>query len=130
MKIALYISGKVRTLFYKFHENIELLRDRYPGCKIDVYYSFWDARDRVERINDGWHFRANDYEVPEVTTQTIDRYFISHSIKSVGEVEPSERMNQIMEASPFITKVCLLNTTRWKELLISILRLGMIYISG
>ena len=54
MKIALYISGKVRTLFYKFHENIELLRDRYPGCKIDVYYSFWDARDRVERINDGY----------------------------------------------------------------------------
>ena len=52
MRIALYISGKVRTLFYKFHKNIELFRDRYPNCEIDVFYSFWDSKDRTEKIND------------------------------------------------------------------------------
>jgi len=61
MKIALYISGKVRTLFYRFRRNIDLLRDRYPNCEIDVYYSFWDCSDRVENINDPWHFLAEQY---------------------------------------------------------------------
>jgi hypothetical protein len=104
MKIALYISGKVRTLFYGFHKNIEMLRDRYPECEIDVFYSFWDARDRVERINDGWHFRPKNYEVPEVTKKTIDSYFNSFNVKSIGEVETSEKMNKIMELSPFDQK--------------------------
>jgi len=104
MKIALYISGEVRTLFYKFHKNIELLRDRYIGCEIDVFYSFWDSRDRSDKINDGWHFRANNYEVPEVTKEIIDRYFNLFYVKSIGEVETSEKMNQIMESSPFDQK--------------------------
>ena len=66
MKIALFISGKVRTLFFKFHKNLELIRDRYPNCDIDVYYSFWDAIDRTDSINDPWHFKAENYNLDSI----------------------------------------------------------------
>ena len=78
MRIALYISGKVRTLFYKFHKNIELIRDRYPNCDIDVFYSFWDSNDRSEKINDSWHFLAENYQIPVINEETINSYFNLH----------------------------------------------------
>lgn len=104
MRIALYISGKVRTLFYKFHKNIELLKDRYPNCEIDVFYSFWDSKDRTEKINDPWHFFAENYQVPVINEETINSYFNLHHVKSIGEIESSEKMVEIMESSPFKQK--------------------------
>ena len=104
MRVALYISGKVRTLFYKFHKNIELIRDRYPNCDIDVFYSFWDSNDRSEKINDSWHFLAENYQIPMINEETINSYFNLHHVKSIGEVEPSEKMNEII-------KSCLLYTS-------------------
>lgn len=104
MKIALYISGKVRTLFYRFRRNIDLLRDRYPNCEIDVYYSFWDCSDRVEKINDPWHFPAENYSLPVIDEENINSFFHLFKVKSVGEIESSEKMYEIMESSPFAQK--------------------------
>ena len=55
MKIALFTSGHVRTLFYGFHENISLIKERVPDCEVDVFYSFWDDYSRSNKINDAWH---------------------------------------------------------------------------
>lgn len=44
MKICLFSSGYVRTLFYGFHENIELIKSTLPDCKIDVCYSFFGIK--------------------------------------------------------------------------------------
>ena len=48
-------------MFYKFHENISLIKEKIPDCKVDVFYSFWDDPSRSERINDPWHYIADDY---------------------------------------------------------------------
>tara|TARA_Y100001972_G_scaffold12051_1_gene12979 strand:- start:368 stop:1051 length:684 start_codon:yes stop_codon:yes gene_type:complete len=101
MKIALFTSGKVRTLFYKFHKNLELIRDRYPNCEIDVFYSFWDSLDRIHNINDPWHFKAENYTLDNLSEDVIDNYFSIHGVKSVGEIESTEIMNQVISESPF-----------------------------
>ena len=101
MKIALFTSGKVRTLFYKFHKNLELIRDRYPNCEIDVFYSFWDSLDRIYNINDPWHFKAENYTLDNLSEDAIDNYFSIHGVKSVGEIESTEIMNQVISESPF-----------------------------
>ena len=101
MKIALFTSGKVRTLFYKFHKNLELIRDRYPNCEIDVFYSFWDSLDRIQNINDPWHFKAENYTLDNLSEDAIDNYFSIHGVKSVGEIESTEIMNQVISESPF-----------------------------
>lgn len=55
MKICLFSSGYVRTLFYGFHENIELIKSTLPDCKIDVCYSFfWYQNHSSDRIIDPW----------------------------------------------------------------------------
>ena len=105
MKVALYISGKVRTLFYKFHKNIELLRDRYPNCEIDVFYSFWDSIDRSDKINDAWHFTAENYQMPVINEGTVNSYFNLHHVKSIGEIESSDKMNEVILDFPPIEKV-------------------------
>ena len=102
MKIALFISGKVRTLFFKFHKNLELIRDRYPNSDIDVYYSFWDAIDRTDNINDPWHFKAENYNLDSIDKDYIDNYFSLHGVKSVGEIESCDVMNEVISKSPFV----------------------------
>ena len=44
-----------------FHENISLIKERVPGCEVDVFYSFWDDYSRSNKINDAWHYKA-EYE--------------------------------------------------------------------
>ena len=102
MKIAWFISGKVRTLFFKFHKNLELIRDRYPNCDIDVYYSFWDVIDRTDNINDPWHFKAENYNLDSIDKDYIDNYFSLHGVKSVGEIESCDVMNEVISKSPFV----------------------------
>jgi len=101
MKIALFTSGKIRTLFYKFHKNLELIRDRYSNCEIDVFYSFWDSLDRNLKINDPWHFKAKNYNLDNLSEDIIDNYFSIHGVKSMGEIESTEIMNQVISKSPF-----------------------------
>ena len=61
MKIAIFLSGHVRTMFHKFDENIKLIRDKVGECEIHLFYSFWNDESRVDRINDAWHLKVNNY---------------------------------------------------------------------
>ena len=83
MKIALFTSGHVRTLFYKFHENISLIKERVPGCEVDVFYSFWDDYSRSNKINDeqelkitSWKKRYHVYAIIIVTLLAIISGFL------------------------------------------------------
>ena len=101
MRIAIIISGHVRTLFYKFHENISLIKERIPDCKVDVFYSFWDDPSRSDRINDPWHYKAC-YEQPKIDVDTINSYFLNGDASNVkGEIESSNKMKSVMENSFF-----------------------------
>ena len=101
MRIAIFISGHVRTLFYKFHENISLIKERIPDCKVDVFYSFWDDPSRSDRINDPWHYKAC-YEQPKIDVDTINSYFLNGDASNVkGEIESSNKMKSVMENSFF-----------------------------
>ena len=66
MKIAIFVSGHVRTLFYKFHENLDLIREKVGSCDIDVYYSFWDDYSRSDVMNDDWHIKV-EYDQPDIS---------------------------------------------------------------
>jgi hypothetical protein len=102
MKIALFTSGHVRTLFYKFNENISLIKKKVSGSKVDVFYSFWDDFSRSDRINDPWHYRA-EYIQPNVSIDSINLYLIEGGAsRAVGEIESSDEMKNVMERSPFV----------------------------
>ena len=102
MKIALFTSGHVRTFFYGFHENISLIKERVPGCEVDVFYSFWDDYSRSNKINDAWHYKA-EYEQPEISVDSINLYLINNGVSKVdGEIESSDAMKIIMSGSPFV----------------------------
>ena len=58
MRICLFLSGHIRTLFYKFHENIELIKSKVDDCEVDVVYSFWDDYSIGGRLNDPWHIKS------------------------------------------------------------------------
>ena len=59
MKICLFLSGHVRTLFYRFHENIKLIKNKIGDCQIDVVYSFWDDYSIGGKLNDDWHLQLS-----------------------------------------------------------------------
>lgn len=102
MKIALFVSGYPRTLFYKFSDNLKVIREKVGECQIDVFYSLWDDLVRYNKINDPWHFFVESYNPPELTKSIIDEYFIKCGASKVdGEIESIELMKEIMEESPF-----------------------------
>lgn len=68
MKIALCYSGNMRTYEYcvKNHANIF----QNP----DVYISTWDSIDRVEKINDEWHYRIDTDIQRECNYEYIEKH--------------------------------------------------------
>lgn len=105
MKISLSVSGHVRTLLYKFHENLHLIKNTLGDVEIDVFYSFWDDYSRYYNINDPWHYEAKSFSQPEITKNLINEYFLSNGASKVdGEIESVDVMNRVMEKSPFSLK--------------------------
>ncbi len=103
MKICLFLSGHVRTLFYKFHENIELIKNTIDNCQIDVRYSFWDDYSLGGRMNDPWHIQSENFVQPKIDTHVIDNYFLSHGIENVeGEIESTDIMKQVLDNTKFL----------------------------
>jgi hypothetical protein len=102
MNIALFVSGYPRTLFYKFSDNIKLIKDKVGKCQIDVFYSFWNDLVRFNKINDPWHSFVESYNPEELTKNVLDEYFIECGANKVdGEIESIQLMEKIMEQSPF-----------------------------
>lgn len=105
MKIALFISGQVRTLFYCFEKNLEVISNAFENSEIDLFYSFWDTTERSNRINDSWHFRVEDYEKKEITKNNLENYFKRLNILDFeGDIESCDLMNNVIKNSPFRDK--------------------------
>ena len=103
MKICIFLSGHVRTLFYKFHENIELIKNTIDDCHLDVRYSFWDDYSIGGKLNDPWHIQSENFIQPEISTDIIDNYFLSHGVEDVkGEIESVDIMKQVLENTKFL----------------------------
>ena len=103
MKICLFVSGHVRTLLYKFYENIDLIKNTLNDCQIDVRYSFWDDYSLGGRMNDPWHIQSNDFTQPKISTEIIDNYFLSHGVENVqGEIESTNIMNDVLSKTNFL----------------------------
>ena len=114
MKICLFVSGHVRTLFYKFHENIELIKNKIGDCQIDLRYSFWDDYSIAQRqdsdlfktwnrLNDPWHIQAENFIQPKISTDIINNYFLSHGINDVqGEIESTDIMKDVLSNTNFL----------------------------
>ena len=103
MKICIFISGHVRTLFYKFHENLSLIKEKVGDCEIDVFYSFWDDPSRSERINDPWHYRADDFVQQVVNHDNIICYLreCGGANNVSGEIQSVEVMKEVLEKTYF-----------------------------
>ena len=103
MKICLFVSGHVRTLLYKFYENIDLIKNTLNDCQIDVRYSFWDDYSLGGRMNDPWHIQSNDFTQPKISTEIIDNYFLSHGVENVqGEIESINVMYDVLSKTNFL----------------------------
>lgn len=103
MKICLFVSGHVRTLLYKFYENIELIKNTLDDCEIDVKYSFWDDYNLGGRMNDPWHIQSVNFTQPKISTEVIDNYFLSHGVNNVqGEIESINVMNEVLSKTNFL----------------------------
>ena len=103
MKIGIFISGHVRTLFYKFHENLLLIREKVGDCEIDVFYSFWDDYGRSESINDPWHYSADDFVQQVVNHDNIICYLreCGGANNVSGEIQSVEVMKKVLEKTYF-----------------------------
>ena len=103
MKICLFVSGHVRTLLYKFYENIDLIKNTLNDCQIDVRYSFWDDYSLGGRMIDPWHIQSNDFTQPKISTEIIDNYFLSHGVENVqGEIESTNIMHDVLSKTNFL----------------------------
>ena len=103
MKICLFLSGHVRTLFYRFHENIKLIKNKIGNCDIDVVYSFWDDYSIGGKLNDGWHLQSENFIQPEISIESINDYFLSNGVSNVkGEIESTDIMHDVLSKTKFL----------------------------
>ena len=103
MRICLFLSGHIRTLFYKFHENIELIKSKVDDCEVDVVYSFWDDYSIGGSLNDPWHIKSDNFKQPEISIETLTDYFLSNGIRNVkGEIESTDIMKQVLGNTKFL----------------------------
>lgn len=102
MKICLFTSGYVRTLFHGFHKNFELIKNVLPNSQLDICYSFWDENHYSNRINDPWHYIVEIDKNKSINKEEIDSYFYNIGFEKVsGEIEPFFISERIMEKSSF-----------------------------
>lgn len=107
MKICIFISGHVRTLFYKFHENLLLIKKRVGDCEIDVFYSFWDDYKRSKFINDPWSSIPDDFVPQVVNHDNIICYLreCGGANNVSGEIQSVEVMKKVLEKTHFSPEV-------------------------
>ena len=102
MRICLFTSGYVRTLFHGFHKNIELIQSKIPNSSVDICYSFWDQNDYSDNINDPWHYVVGSDKINVIDKNQIDNYLYNIGFGKVsGEIEPFFISEIIMEKSLF-----------------------------
>jgi len=102
MRICLFTSGYVRTLFHGFHKNVNLIKSKIPNCELDICYSFWDQNHYSDRLNDPWHYKVNDNQYHLIDKSEIEKYFYDIGFEKVsGEIEPFFISDRIMENSFF-----------------------------
>ena len=103
MRICIFVSGHIRTLFYKFHENLLLIKEKVGDCEIDIFYSFWDDYGRSKSINDPWHYSADDFVQQVVDHDNIVCYLrgCGGANNVYGEIEPVEVMQTVLEKTHF-----------------------------
>lgn len=107
MRICIFISGHIRTLFYKFHENLLLIKEKVGDCEIDIFYSFWDDYGRSESINDPWHYSADDFVQQVVNRDNIICYLrgCGGANNVSGEIQSVEVMKEVLEKTHFSPEV-------------------------
>jgi len=103
MRIAIFVSGHPRTLFYKFSENLKVIRESVGECQIDVFYSLWDDTSRYLKINGPYdHFLVEENFERELTVDSINQYFIECGANYAdGEIESTNLMEDVISKSPF-----------------------------
>jgi|LauGreDrversion4_2_1035121.scaffolds.fasta_scaffold02208_14 hypothetical protein len=101
MKICLFTSGYVRTLFYGFHKNIEVIKKQIPDSSIDIFYSFWDQNSYSNQINDPWHYKVEENKT-DITQEKLNQYFYSIGFEKVlGDIESFSISEKVINESPF-----------------------------
>lgn len=102
MRICLFTSGYVRTLFHGFYKNIELIQKKIPNSSVDICYSFWDKNEYSDSINDPWHYVVENDKVDIIDKNQIDNYLYNIGFEKVsGEIEPFFISERVMEKSSF-----------------------------
>lgn len=104
MRICLFTSGYVRTLFHCAHKNYQVIKNTLGECEIDICYSFWDKNERNDRINDPWHYKIDDFFYDNVVKKDIDEYLFQVGFSKVkGEIESFNISQKLILESPFVT---------------------------
>lgn len=115
MKICLFTSGYIRTLFYGFHKNIELIKTIHPDSEIDICYSFWDENHLSDRINDPWHYKVDNYDFGEIKKDKIDSYFKGIGLNKVsGDIESFSISRKVMDESNLLKEKRRLSSQYYK----------------
>ena len=108
MKVSLFLSGHIRTLFYHFHHNINLIKNTLGDCEIDIFYSFWDDCGRVkfpDNCTDPTYVNAENFICDNFSIETINDYFISNGVNNVdGEIESHKIIDNIVNDFPIKLK--------------------------
>jgi len=114
MKICLFTSGYLRTLYHGFHKNADIIRSKIPNCKLDICYSFWNVNHRSDAINDPWHYKV-DAAFESVDKKEIEQYFLDIGFSNVkGEIEPFSFSEEIMNNNNLPESRKVLSSQYWK----------------
>lgn len=61
MKLAICLSGYIRTLTHAFPASLDAIRKSNPDIELDIFASFWSGgNNRTRHINDPWHFMSEN----------------------------------------------------------------------
>lgn len=86
-KIAICMSGHIRTLSHTFEKNFDLIKRMNPNSTFEIYCAFWEKEyGRVNVINDPWHL-AVDIDENVFDSTTLEKYLTKFSNQSIVNVK-------------------------------------------
>ena len=80
--LTIYFSGEIRTFFYCLEKTLKIIKLKNPKLKLDAKYSFWNSLNRIDKINDPWHYTIKNYEV-DIDQNKINNFFIKKGFDTV-----------------------------------------------
>lgn len=92
-KVAVCVSGHIRTLYHAFPKSFEIIRSSNSNAKFNFYVSLWDKKDGrvIDKINDPNHYSADMCNSSEM----LEKDFIENWLKSHTECDVKVKMLDI-----------------------------------